>query len=186
VRCFAALYVWCYHYGRPMVKWFMQIHTTSPLRAMMAGVASLLIGILMAMFHYPNTLLEYGYGLQWFWLEVSANVAQPLLLAYAMVQFPFNMSWWGNTTLGTYVFHYYFMGRAMHWVADIAVMTAWDETGLSTLFLLLGMVFTVNTVLGPLGHQLLLLPRTALASAWNWRLRELSRFVSGGGKTLPL
>jgi len=162
---YTGYYVWCFHFIRPVVQWGVKNVPVSAASATVAGCISLCLGIFMAMFHYPNELLEYGAGAEWGWVEVVVSVLQPSLFAVAMTHLPFDLSMWGNTTLGTYVFHYYFMGRAIHLVADIAAYTAWDLTGFSTLILLIGMVMFVNTVVGPCGHKILLQPRTSLANA---------------------
>ncbi len=72
------------------------------------------IGIIMAMFHYPNVSLETGKLTAWAPLEVAVDMMQPSLFAFAMAYFPFDLSWWGNTTLGrprrcterTWIYHF--------------------------------------------------------------------------------
>merc|ERR1711920_326348 len=116
------------------------------------------MGVLMAMFHYPNNVLESGTGLQWFWLELGVDVLQPCLFALGMTYLPFNLSWWGNTTLGTYCFHFYFRDHVSELVMSITPGLAWDPTGLLTFFVILAMCLTFTTFIGPLGHYLLLSP----------------------------
>jgi len=187
---YTAYYVWCFHFIRPIVKWGINNVPINTVMAVCAGCTSLMMGIVMAMFHYPNQLLEYGAGAGWGWLEIFTSIAQPSLFAVAMTHLPFDLSMWGNTTLGTYVFHYYFMGRAIHVVADISVVTAWDPTGLSTLFLLILVVLFVNTIIGPCGHKILLQPTSLMAGASVWlaaKKQALQRSLHFGmGKTMPL
>ena len=58
--------------------------------------ASTMIGVLMAMFHYPNNFLENGTGVGWAWLEIGADFIQPALLTIGMCYLPWNLSWWGQ------------------------------------------------------------------------------------------
>ena len=79
----------------------------------------------MAMFHYPNNFLENGTGVRWAWLEIGEDFVQPALLTIGMCYLPWNMSWWGQTALGTYVFHYYFSDQIGLWTWHVSSALAW-------------------------------------------------------------
>merc|ERR1712048_103375 len=111
-----------------------------------------------AMYHYPNYALEDGSGLQWVWLEVGVDILQPSLFALGMTYLPFNLAWWGNTTLGCYCFHFYFRDQITTWTQTISQSVAWDPTGLLLFVIVLAMCLLVTTILGPLGHYALLSP----------------------------
>jgi len=118
------------------------------------------IGVLMAMFHYPNNVLENGTHVEWVWLEVGVDFIQPVLFALGMTWLPINMSWWGNTTLGCYAFHFYFKDQMGAVFMKIAPALSWEPTGLLLFFLGLAFCLVFTTFLGPVGHQFLILPQT--------------------------
>ena len=62
------------HYLRPMVKLVQENapkSVRSPTWDAVAFSASMMIGVLMAMFHYPNNFLENGTGVGWAWLGLE-------------------------------------------------------------------------------------------------------------------
>ena len=65
----------------------------------------------MALFHYPNVMLESGSDTNWFVVELLATTLQPALFALGTAYWPVNATWWGNTTLGCYVVHFLFRDR---------------------------------------------------------------------------
>ena len=79
----------------------------------------------MAMFHYPKNFLENGTGVRWAWLEIGEDFVQPALLTIGMCYLPWNMSWWGQTALGTYVFHYSFSDLIGLWTWHVSSALAW-------------------------------------------------------------
>jgi len=146
-----------------------------PIGASLAFVASMSIGMAMGMFHYPNTVLENGTGVQWIWLEMGANVLQPTLFIMAMMHLRVDMSWWGNTTLGCYVFHFYFKSHATMLIEQTcAWLAGLGLAGLPQFFFVLGGCAAFTTFGGPLGHYALLSPYLlwVRASRSKW-LKEL-------------
>lgn len=120
--------------------------------------ASMTIGVLMAMFHYPNLVLESGEGMQFAPLELGVDFVQPVLFALGMTYLPLNLSWWGNTTLGCYAFHFYFKDTVGNWMISVAPAMSWDPTGLLMFFIALVTALFFTTFLGPVGHAFLVLP----------------------------
>ena len=90
----------------------------------------MMIGVVMAMFHYPNNFLENGTGVRWAWLGIGADFVQPALLTIGKCYLPWNMSWWGQTALGTYVFHYYFSDQIGLWTPTFQGAEAGGEIDL--------------------------------------------------------
>eukprot|EP00437_Effrenium_voratum_P004477 CAMPEP_0181435406 /NCGR_PEP_ID=MMETSP1110-20121109/20316_1 /TAXON_ID=174948 /ORGANISM="Symbiodinium sp., Strain CCMP421" /LENGTH=1047 /DNA_ID=CAMNT_0023558939 /DNA_START=36 /DNA_END=3177 /DNA_ORIENTATION=+ len=115
VSWYLAYYVWCFHYLRPVVDKLSKRLPKGPTWAAASLGCSMMIGVMMCMFHYPNNVLENGTGMAWAWLELSVDVIQPTLFALGMTYFPFDLAWWGNTTLGAYVFHFYFRDHVAVW-----------------------------------------------------------------------
>merc|ERR1711862_286684 len=113
----------------------------------------------MAMFHYPNASLESGQLTAWAPLEVGVDIIQPALFAFAMAYFPFDLAWWGNTTLGCYCFHFYFKDTMNVVFSSVTDQLAWDPTGLVTYIVIIGTCLFYTTFFGPLGHYLLLSPK---------------------------
>mmetsp|Transcript_51888 Transcript_51888/g.167055 ORF Transcript_51888/g.167055 Transcript_51888/m.167055 type:complete len:142 (+) Transcript_51888:213-638(+) len=89
---------------------------------------------------------------------MGADFLQPALLAFGMAALPFNLAWWGNSTLGCYVFHFYFKEQVGMWAWSLCDFVAWDPTGLLAFFLIIGLCMIFTSVLGPAGHYLLLSP----------------------------
>jgi len=123
--------------------------------------ASMTIGVLMAMFHYPNNVLENGTHLEWTPLELGVDFFQPVLFALGMTYLPLDLSWWGNTTLGCYAFHFYFKDSVSKMFLTIAPAMSWDPTGLLLFVICLVVCLVFTSILGPIGHWgVLALPNT--------------------------
>merc|ERR1711874_21433 len=103
-------------------------------------------------------VLENGTGLGWFWLELGADILQPSLLVLGMTMLPFDLKWWGNTTLGAYCFHFYFRDQITAWTLSLSQALKWDQTGLLLFFAVVSIAFFMTTFLGPAGHYVLLAP----------------------------
>jgi len=161
VQWYGFFYVCCYHYLRPLVAFLTRLIPDGMKTRTWAAVAfscSQMIGLLMALFHYPNNVLEGGGSLKWAWLEFGADFIQPSLVAIGMASVPLNLAWWGNTTLGCYVFHFYFKDQAGQWAWALCDWVAWDSTGLLVFVLIIGMCLFITSILGPAGHYFLLSP----------------------------
>jgi hypothetical protein len=116
------------------------------------------IGVLMAMFHYPNNVLENGTGLKWAWLELGVDFIQPMLFVLGMTWLPLNLAWWGNTTLGCYAFHFYFKDSMGAFMMSVAANMGWDGSGLLLFIIALVVCLAFTTILGPIGHAFLVSP----------------------------
>lgn len=158
VAWYFAFYVWCFHYLRPVVAILDKKIPKGPTWAAASLGASMMIGVLMAMYHYPNNVLENGTGNEWAWLEVGADMLQPSLFVLGMTYFPLNLAWWGNTTLGCYVFHFYFRDTVSATVMTLCNGLTWDPTGLAIPILVVSICLMFTSFLGPFGHYLLLSP----------------------------
>ncbi|CAK9061774.1 Tyrocidine synthase 2 (Tyrocidine synthase II) [Includes: ATP-dependent proline adenylase (ProA) (Proline activase) [Durusdinium trenchii] len=158
VSWYLAFYVWCYHYLRPVVSVLSKRLPKGRTWAAASLGASMMIGVLMGLFHYPNNVLEKGTGMEWVWLELSVDIIQPSLFVLGMTYLPLDLSWWGNTTLGAYVFHFYFRDHVAKWTWAISDSLTWDPTGLLTVLAIFLLCLFFTTFLGPLGHYILLSP----------------------------
>jgi len=158
VQWYGTFYVWCFHYLRLVVMKLGKVLPKGRTWAAASLALSMYIGVLMAMFHYPNNVLETGSGVQWAPLEVGIDILQPSLFALGMTYLPLNLSWWGNTTLGCYVFHFYFRDSVAQLTTKLGVALTWDSSGLIFLFCILAMSLSFTSVVGPLGHYVLLSP----------------------------
>jgi len=175
VSWYLAFYVWCFHYLRPAVSILSKRLPKGRTWAAASLSASMMIGVMMAMFHYPNNVLEKGTGMKWVWLELSADIIQPSLFVLGMTYFPFDLTWWGNTTLGAYVFHFYFRDHVAKWTWGICDYLTWDQTGIVVILVIFLMCLFFTTFLGPLGHYILLSPALLYARIH----RILSRRAAG-------
>mmetsp|Transcript_140089 Transcript_140089/g.254740 ORF Transcript_140089/g.254740 Transcript_140089/m.254740 type:complete len:1172 (-) Transcript_140089:20-3535(-) len=178
VHWYTTAYVWCFYFLRVVVRRLSNVVPKGPTWATAALGASMTIGVLMALFHYPNNVLETGTGMQYAPLELGVDFVQPALFALGMTYFPFDLSWWGNTTLGCYVFHFYFRDAASSLVLAMAPAFAWDATGLLLFVVILAMLVFFTSVLGPIGHYILLFPSTVPA-----RLRKVSAVLRRASAT---
>jgi hypothetical protein len=157
---YIVVYVWFYHYTRPLIKHVSPHLPKGPVWSAIALASSMTLGVLMAMFHYPNLVLENGTGIKWAWLEIGIDFLQPALFILGMTHFPFNLTWWGNTTLGCYAFHFYFKDTVGSWMMAVAPALSWDFTGLLMFLIALVVCISFTTILGPIGHAFLTLPVT--------------------------
>ncbi|CAE7363022.1 unnamed protein product, partial [Symbiodinium sp. CCMP2456] len=91
VACYGAFYVFCFHYLRSIVKLFSVRLPSGPVWAAAATAFSMMLGMLMALFHYPNQLLESGEKGSWLMplLELVVTTLQPSLFALGAVYWPF-------------------------------------------------------------------------------------------------
>jgi len=158
ISWYFAFYAWSFFYLRPVVAWVSKMLPKGPTWSAAAFGSSMMLGVIMALFHYPNYVLENGTGLAWAPLELGTDIIQPCLLVLGMTYVPFNLAWWGNTTLGAYVFHFYFRDHVTLWTLYMFDSLTWDATGIVGVLLIFAMCLFFTTVLGPAGHYVLLSP----------------------------
>ncbi|CAE7602347.1 tycA [Symbiodinium sp. CCMP2456] len=158
VSWYLAFYVWSFHYLRPAVALLSKRLPKGPTWSAAALGCSMFIGVLMALFHYPNNVLEKGTGMAWAWLEIGVDILQPTLFVLGMTYVPVDLAWWGNTTLGAYVFHFYFRDHVAVLTMSICDGLAWDQSGLLVVAVILLLCLVFTTFLGPVGHYILLSP----------------------------
>jgi len=172
VEWYAAFYVFCFHYLRPIVSWIAPRLPKGPVWASVATSSSMIIGMFMALFHYPNAMLESGDETDWGFIELGVTMLQPALFALGTTHWSINASWWGNTTLGCYVIHFLFRDRMTELFQVMASLLAWDGTGLllPTAILLACLAFT--STVGPLGHYILIAPQLCWTSLRARRVRQ--------------
>lgn len=156
IQWYMSFYVLSFLYLRPLVEVASKRMPSNRTFGAIAFSSSMMIGLIMAMFHYPNEVLETGSGLEWAWLELTVDIVQPALVVIGMSYVSFDMAWWGNTTLGCYVFHFYFRDQMGLWFMSICDILAWDASGLLPFFCIIGCCMLFGTICGPLGHYLLL------------------------------
>jgi len=178
VHMYTAFYVWCFHYIRPVVGFVTRRAPKGAHWAALSLGCSMLIGILMAEFHYPNKVLETGQDRQWAWLEIGADILQPSLFALGMTYVPFNLAWWGNTTLGCYTFQFYFKDSMASLFQVLADSLGWDPTGLLPFFAIVLVCLCFTTVVGPIGHYFLLSPQLLMAFISRMLARRRQRSVA--------
>lgn len=175
---YVMFYTAAFHYCRPV---FTRLRSASagrcdaPCWAVLALGASTVIGTTMAAFHYPSIALEYGIAdlrFRWYYLplELSASLVQPLLFALSMTWFPYDVKWWGNTTFGTYVFHFYFTWpMCAKWMPDVMRSVHNDPfASLLQLGFAIGIPLLFSTFAGPIGHHLLLCPHMIYRRVRSW------------------
>jgi len=165
IQCYVLFYVIAFHYGRPGMKFIVDhislIGCNSASWAIAAVAASCLMGAAQAAYHYPNVVMEglRSEGFQWWYvpLEFGVNTLQPLLLALGFAWLPLDLSWWGNTTLGTYSFHFYFYMYMKNQIPGW-LTTLQPAGGLVQLLFVLSLPVLFMTFIGPFFHHLLLSP----------------------------
>jgi len=178
VQVYGVFYVLCFHYLRPLVDLMSRSVPDRYKTRSWAAISfssGMMIGLLMAVFHYPNNVLENGTGWEWAWLEIGVDFVQPSLLVFGMAFLPFNLTWWGNTTLGAYVFHFYFKDQVGMWTWQLCDLVKWDATGLLAFLLVVLECLFFTTVLGPIGHYALLTPTFMYSRAVRWASRRRRR-----------
>jgi len=161
-------YVWCFHFLRPFVNLSTKHLPSGPTWAALAAFASMFLGLAAGMVHYPFTSVDQGTHMQWLPFELAIGVIQPMLLALAFSQLPLEMSWWGNTTLGCYVFHFYFRTRMTELILRFVSVFAFDPTGLLLFFAIMAQCFIVQTCIGPLGHYFLVALQYVPTVTWKF------------------
>merc|ERR1719359_3268 len=94
------------------------------------------------MFHYPNVTLESGeFNPPWAAaLEIVLGTIQPGLFALSMWYFPYDLSWIGGTSLGCYIFHYYFKGAVRKAIIAFVPLVAWDSTNILVFLFIVGLL----------------------------------------------
>jgi len=148
-------YVWSYNLIRPAMNLATKRLPSGATWAAVALAASMFIGVAAPLIHYPFTSVDDGTHMQWLPFEVAIGFIQPTLFALAMTQFPVNMAWWGNTSLGCYVFHFYFRVRMTELVLSMVDVFAFDPTGIILFLAILVVCVIVQSTIGPLGHYAL-------------------------------
>merc|ERR1719161_1308319 len=111
------------------------------------------------MLHYPSSVLENGTLGIWAPVEIAISILQPTLFALSMVWLPFDLSWWGNSTLGCYCFHWYIKEPMLQLAQLTADQLHFDATGILCTCALISFAVIYSTLLGPVGHYVLLSPR---------------------------
>jgi hypothetical protein len=125
------------------------------------------LGLTMALYHYPNTTLELGTQNAWAFVELLVAVLQPVLFAAGTAYWSVDAAWWGNTTLGCYLIHFYLRDRFTELIAWLGSALAWEPTGMLLPLMVISVCFGFTSTFGPLGHSVLIAPQ--LLSAWNQR-----------------
>ncbi|OLQ05334.1 Linear gramicidin synthase subunit D [Symbiodinium microadriaticum] len=161
VEWYAAFYVFCLHYLRPIVQWMSKVVPHGPVWAASATASSMLMGMAMAMYHYPNEMLETGGDGKLAALELVVTALQPGLFALGTTYWSVDASWWGNTTLGCYVIHFVFRDRMTELFQVLSRFLTWDSSGLLLPASILACCLGFTSTVGPLGHYVLILPQLA-------------------------
>jgi fucose 4-O-acetylase-like acetyltransferase len=132
------------------------------------------LGVASALHHYPFTAVEDGTGMIWLPYEILIVTVQPALFALAMTQCPLDMAWWGSTTLGCYVFHFYFRKRMFQLVLAMVSACAFDPSGFVLFAMILAVCISVQTTVGPLGNYILMVLKWLLESGMELVRRPLT------------
>merc|ERR1719324_1288313 len=117
----------------------------------------------------PSPILN-GHGFHTSLLQTVFELGPPvmlgILLILSMSQLTIDVSWWGQSALGTYMMHSWFNGSNLdrtfvHWVNRSGEVPVWGGVAqLSSIFL---GAFLFMTFVGPLGRFILLAPSSVLA-----------------------
>lgn len=171
LQFYVLLCVVFFYYSRPCMKMvtgtISRLGMNTTVWAVVAGCLSLVIGATNAAFNYPSHLFEPAEGSKFtllgigaIILELGVTISQPTLFALAMTRCPFDLSWWGGTTLGTYIFHFYFGDLCRRIIGfGLKLLQPVQGLGFPQLLFLLSCPIAFMTTLGPLFHNLLLSPR---------------------------
>lgn len=160
-QIYGVLYIICFHYLRPTAKVVYEgvpDGMRTPTWGAISVSTSMMIGLLMGLFHSSDGFILRGTWNKWACLELGTVVLQPLLIAIGMASLTFDMSWWGGTSLGSYVFSYFFTGQIGVWMCHLCDWLAWDPTGLLQFAAVAASAFLFQSTVGPAGNYLLLLP----------------------------
>jgi len=147
----------CVPHGKTILTKVSPMLSSKPVYGAMAVAASMTIGMLMAMFDYP---LKFAFRNEnvftsWTLVEFLTCTLQPLLFVYGMRFVPLDMTFWGNTTLAVYVFHWVFTGVAWGFIPWLSLHMQRDSTGLLIVCILLLLCFVLQTVVGGCGNLML-------------------------------
>jgi len=158
-------YVAAFHFVQPCKAFVTRLISgrfNGPCWAVVACGASVMTGASMAAFHGFTIILEDGKGFKWqlLPLEIIANIAQPVLLFLAMHWLPFDLSYWGNGTLGTYIFHFYVWEKMGGTWLPNTLKALQPAGGLVQVIVLLAIPFAISSVLAPVGTAVLTAPNT--------------------------
>jgi len=167
---YMTFYVLCFHYLRPFVTWGTQRIPKGTAWAVAATGASMTLGVIMALFHYPNSLLESEAGHSGTLsalLEVSVSTVQPALFVLGTSCWTLNAAWWGNTTLGCYMIHFVFRDRFTELFRYLARALAWDFTGLLLPASIICACLAFTSTIGPLAHFVLISPQLWLSKMFS-------------------
>jgi len=154
---FIFVYIAAFHMGETILTKVSPMLPSKPVYGAMAVAASMTIGMLMAMFDYP---LKFAFRNEnvftwWTLVEFLTCTLQPLLFVYGMRFVPLDMTFWGNTTLAVYVFHWVFTGVAWGFIPWLSLHMQRDSTGLLIVCILLLLCFVLQTVVGGCGNLML-------------------------------
>jgi len=163
VHWYVMFYVVCFHYLRPLVSLVTKVVPKGPAWAAAATGTSMALGTLMALYHYPNTILETGADASWALLELAVSALQPSLFALGTSYWSVNAAWWGNSTLGCYLIHFCFRDRFTEAFERLGQSCSWDQTGLLFPILVVLLCFTFTSTIGPLGHYCIIAPQRFFA-----------------------
>jgi len=156
-------YVLCYHYSRPCLKRIQELAPKGPVWGAVATSVSMILGLLLALFDYPNVWLTDGKII--FLSNVFLSplyILQVVLFALGTVYWTVDARLWGNTTLGLYVGHLFIMNWMTYWAPHLIKLCAWDPTGLVLYFAILLVLFGLASSFGPAVHYLLTTPQRLL------------------------
>jgi amino acid adenylation domain-containing protein len=181
-QIYLAFYVAAFHYLRPAVALVKDRLPNGPTWAAASMGASMSLGVGMAMWHYPNYALENGEGMKWVWWEVFVDILQPCLFTLGTTYIPYNMAWWGNTTLGCYVFHFYFRDIFTKLFLSMGPAFAFDATGILLPLCIVLVCIAFTTFIGPAGHYLLLSPTLIQARLTKMKKARQGRAAATAGK----
>mmetsp|Transcript_106446 Transcript_106446/g.188477 ORF Transcript_106446/g.188477 Transcript_106446/m.188477 type:complete len:1059 (-) Transcript_106446:306-3482(-) len=134
--------------------------------AVVAGGVSILLGVVWTLVNFYEGLQCTAFPFKGILHELflgniqmdSYSLVQPALFALAMTWLPFDMSWWGNAALSTYVLHYYFSQYLQRDGLHIVLKWAHDKPGLFQLLVLLALPIAFMTIVGPIFQYYLVIP----------------------------
>lgn len=160
-------YIAGYNHGRDILRKLGPQLPTGPVWGAAAFALSWIFGMWVSIWHYPMYWMQpniVGVSMDMNW-EFLMCAIQPILLAFGMVHFPVDLSFWGNATLGAYIFHIYFV-RHIRWVVQqIVPAVKWDHSGVLLFVGVVGTCFALQTALSVAGKYVVLLPQLLWARA---------------------
>jgi hypothetical protein len=162
---YVIFYVFCFHYLRPIVEKTKNIlaslKMTGPVWGMAATATSMIIGMWMALYYYPNPALETGEvtSLPGATLVLLVAFLQPALFSLGTAYWSIDAAWWGTTTLGCYLVHFYIRDQVSSLFMAAGKWLSWDATGVLLPIFILIVCAGFTTTIGPLGHRILIAPQ---------------------------